>query len=415
MPSGHQPPPGVTRSATATSSRAAEVLRLARSPLGVVLVLVFLIDSMTALVVIAFGNSFLIETVHAPASYPAYELGIYGFVKLVTAPAGGWILDRARTPLVIAFIYATEAAGLGITLSTGSANGFLVGVGFLSTGIALAWLLVFHALGHAADAKVRGAATAYVGLVSAGASACGFGLAALLGQLAFWEAAFLVGFALATAAAALMFRLPRRRAAPEREERADRTTGRAANSDRRRRLIAGTVIFAHFVAVTSTLAVFGPFVLRSLHLSLLRAGFYLLPAGCVAALSMLAMGRLSRQGNRLREVAALYALGALSVLLAATVHEAWLFAFVAIPLAVAMGGAQPLLNASLLDVSHSSEDTGQALGWLFFAEGLGSVAGPMLIGLVISAAGIRDAVVALGLLEALIVAVSLAGSRATRI
>ncbi len=406
--------PAATPSGAATSR--SETLRaILHSPLGLLLALVFATDAMTSLVVIAFGNSYLIETRHAPASYPAYALGIYGFVKLVTAPIGGWLLDRVRVAVIVMFIYATEAGGLLIILGTGSANGFLVGVGFLSTGIALAWLLVFHALGDASDPDARASATAYVGLVSAAATATGFGLAAVLAQIEWWESAFLAALFMCTASAFLLLRLypPRSRAGRGHQEPPAGDT--VPPPIGRRRVVAAVVIFMHFVAMTATLAVFGPFILRSLHLSLLRAGFLLTPAAAVAALSMLASGRLSRHGNRLREVAVLYALGALVVLVCAFVHSPWVFAIVAIPLGVALAGAQPLLNASLLDVSHGGSDTGTVLGWLFFAEGLGSVAGPLIIGVVISAAGIREAVVVLSIIESLMVVLAAGSSRATRI
>ena len=370
---------------------------------------------MTALVVIAYGNSYLIETRHAPASYPAYALGIYGLVKLITAPAGGWLLDRVRVAYIVAFIYTCEAGGLLIILVTGSANGFLAGVGFLSTGIAIAWLLVFHALGDTSEADIRASSTAYVGLVSAAATATGFGLAAVFGEFSWWESAFVTGLVMATASVLLMLRVypPGARAGRRRLEIP--TADAPPVAGRRRQVVAGVVIFAHFVAMTATLAVFGPFILRSLHLSLLKAGFLLIPAAAVGAGSMLLAGKLSKHGNRLREVAALYALGAISVLAAAFVHSPWVFGLVAIPLAIALAGAQPLLNASLLDVSHGSDDTGVVLGWLFFAEGLGSVAGPLLIAIVISTAGIRDAVVALSILESAMVAIAFVSSRTTRI
>src|SRR6185312_8774850 len=162
--------------------------------------------------------------------------------------------------------------------------------------------------------------------------------------------------------------------------------------------------------VTATIAAFGPFVLRTLDLTLLRAGGVLVPAAGAAALGMFLAGRWSRRGNRLREVAVLYALGSGAVLAAAAVHNPWLFGLVAIPLAFSVGGAQPLLNASLLDVSHSADQTGTVLGWLFFAEGLGSVTGPVIIGAVISVSGVRDAVVAISILDACIVALASSGS-----
>jgi len=406
--------PAETRFEAATSKREslAETLR---SPLGILLALVFATDAMTSLVVIAFGNSYLIETRHAPASYPAYALGIYGLVKLITAPAGGWLLDRVRVAVIVAFVYGCQAGGLLVILGTGSANGFLVGVGFLSTGIAIAWLLVFHALGDASNPDARASSTAYVGLVSAAATATGFGLAAVLAQVEWWESAFLVALVMCTASAVLLLRLYPPGSRAGRRDREPAAPDAEPLPMGRRRVLAGIVIFMHFVAMTATLAVFGPFILRSLHLSLLKAGFLLAPAGGVAVLAMLLSGRWSRHGNRLREVAALYALGAIVVLGAAFVHSPWVFALIAIPLAVALAGTQPLLNASLLDVSHGGGDTGTVLGWLFFAEGLGSVVGPLLIGLVISAAGIRDAVVVLSIIESAMVVIAFGSSRATRI
>lgn len=375
----------------------------------------FTIDSMTALVVIAFSNSYLIETRHAPASYPAYALGIYGFVKLLAAPAGGWLLDRVRAGLVVAFILAVELSGLLVILGTQSANGYLAGVALLSTGIAVAWLVVFHALGDASNPEVRATATAYVGLTSAAATATGFGLAAVIGETPFWRVVILCAVVLCIASAMMLFRLYPRGAPIGRVTHAE-SGAKPASIDRRRQLIAGAVIFAHFTAGTATLAAFGPFVLRTLDLTLLRTALLLAPAGVVGAAAMFVAGRRSREGNRLREVGALYAIGAGTVLIAATLTNVWLFAIVAIPLAFAIAGAQPLLNASLLDVSQSAHRTGTVLGWMFFAEGLGSVAGPMIIAVVISASdSVRAAVFTLSILYSCVVFLAIGGSRSTQL
>ena len=70
--------------------------------LRVLLAAVFSVDALTALVVIAYSNSYLIDVLRASSAYPAYALAIYGFVKLVTAPAGGcssprvWEASRGR-------------------------------------------------------------------------------------------------------------------------------------------------------------------------------------------------------------------------------------------------------------------------------------------------------------------------------
>jgi predicted MFS family arabinose efflux permease len=410
-PSSRPLPPAAHLSATATPSWRQQLLN---PRILVLLAVVFSIDCMTGLVVIAFANSYLIETRHAPASYPAYALGIYGFVKLVAAPVGGWILDRVRAGTVVGFVCTVELLGLAVILLTETANGFLAGVGFLSTGIAVAWLLVFHALGDASDADVRASATAYVGLTSAAATATGFGIAAIVGETNYWRIAFFIALGLASVSSILLWRLyPAGHRIGSSVPVAEIAT---TPVDRRRQLIAGAVIFGHFVAVTATIAVFGPFVVRTLDLSLLHAGVLLLPAGGVAAGAMFVAGRISKPDNRLREVAMLYAVGAIAVLFAAGVHSPWVFALVAIPLALSIGGSQPLLNASLLDVSHSADRTGTVLGWLFFAEGLGSVVGPMVIAEMIDVSGtVRAGVVLLSILDGGMVILALAGSRLTKL
>jgi MFS family permease len=370
---------------------------------------------MTALVVIAFSNSYLIETRHAPASYPAYALGIYGLVKLIAAPVGGWVLDRARAGVVVAFIFAVEFAGLFVILATQTANGFLAGVALLSTGIAIAWLVVFHALGDASDGDVRATATAYVGLTSAAATATGFGLAAVIGETPFRRVVIASALILCGISTAVLFRLYPRGEPVGRITPAEELTA-TTRPDRNRQLIAAAVIFAHFTAVTATLAAFGPFVLRTLDLTLLRTAVLLAPAAAVGAAAMFIAGRRSKEGNRLREVGILYAIGAVTVLVAATVTNVWVFAVVAIPLALAIAGAQPLLNASLLDVSQSADRTGTVLGWMFFAEGLGSVAGPMAVAVVISASdSVRASVVTLSILYSAVVFLAVGGSRSTRL
>ena len=379
---------------------------------------VFSVDALTALVVIAYSNTYLIDVRQAPSSYPAYALGIYGLVKLITAPAGGWVLDRVRIRTVVVFVWGIEALGLALIVGTASAHGFLVGVGLLSTGIALSWLILFHALGDARDATARGSATAYMGLTSVAAAAAGVGAAALISETHYWQLAFGLAFVLASVAAALMGWLFFGRKTPARGAR--RVVPDLQGSPRMEqhtKVIAGTIIFAHFLLVTATIAVFGPFALRTLDLTLLHAGILLVPAGLAGAGSMVIVGRRSRHGNRLREVALLYALAAGAVFVTAGVKNELLFALLAVPFAIALGGAQPLLNASLLDVSHADErgSPGATLGWLFFAEGLGSVAGPLLVGGVIAIGGVREGMVAVGLAGCALAIGALLGSRAVRL
>jgi MFS family permease len=376
---------------------------------------VFALDALTTLVVIAYGNSYLINTLGAPAAYPAYALGIYGFVKLLTAPAGGWLLDKVRSTFVIATASVLELCGLVIILATNTAAGYLAGVGTLSTGIALAWLVVFHALGAGSDPEARGAATAYMGLTSISATAVGFGIAALVSETRYWQIAFAAGIALSIAATAAMLRVDRGPAqllAGHVEAGLPRLQ---AENRRRLRIIAGTVVFAHFAVVTATLGAFGPFVLRTLDLSLLDAGLLLAPAGLAGALAMYIAGRRSKHGRRLSELALLYGLAAAAVAWMLAAHGPVLFALAAVPLAIALGGVTPLLNASLLDAARAGERSGAALGWLFFAEGLGSVVGPAAIGATISVSGVREGLAGLACAIALLAITAAVGGRLARL
>ncbi len=272
IPSGHPLRRDATFSASAISSTAGEFFR---SPLRNLLAVVFTIDCMTALVVIAFSNSYLIDTRHSPPAYPAYALGIYGFVKLVTAPIGGWLLDRVRAGLVVAFVLAIEMLGFVVILSTGTAVGLLAGVALLSAGIAMAWLVVFSSPWRRNRPDVRASATAYVGLTSTAATGTGFAIAAVIGETPYWAAAFVAGVVLAAASSFVLWQLyPPGRTVGRTVAPAESDNPGAA-VDRRRQVVAGLVIFAHFTAVTGTLAAFGPFVLRTLDLTLLRAGVLL--------------------------------------------------------------------------------------------------------------------------------------------
>ncbi|MEO8219132.1 MAG: MFS transporter [Acidobacteriota bacterium] len=410
--SGHPNPPGGTPFEAADSSGTwTPSLRL-------LLAAVFSVDALTALVVIAYSNTYLIDIRQAPSAYPAYALGIYGLVKLITAPVGGWLLDRVRIRTVIVFVWGIEASGLAIIVATASARGFLGGVGLLSTGIAISWLILFHALGDARDAEARGSATAYMGLTSAAATGAGVGIAALISETSYWRLAFGVGLVLASISVGLMARLflGRRPAGPV-APLAPAAMDAAPPMEHRTKIIAGTMIFAHFVLVTATIADFGPFVLRTLDLTLLHAGILLVPAGFAGAASMVVIGRRSKHGNRLKEVAVLYAVAAIAIFAIARVGDELLFGLIAIPFAISLGGAQPLLNASLLDVSHADQrsSTGQALGWLFFAEGLGSVAGPLLVGTVIALGGVREGMVALGLIGCGLAIGAMLGSKSVRL
>jgi MFS family permease len=409
---------GVRLSVTAISDSSSDSRLSLRSRAGLrtlapILAAVFATDAMTALVVIGYGNSYLIKTLDSPASYPAYALGVYGLVKLLSAPIGGRILDRVRSSFVAVVALALDLVGYGVILGTHSASGYLVGVGVLSTGIALAWLIVFHAVGGTSTPSERGAASAYMGLTSIGAMGMGFGIAALVGETRYWQVAFGIGIALALLSTVALLRLTFSTAL----KAVGATSARPAEpaSSQAVRRFAFVFAFAHFAVMTAMLGAFGPFALRTLGLSLLQIALFLLPAAAGGAGAMYLAGRSSRHGRRLRELAALYALAAVALLAMGGVHHPLLFGLIAVPLAVALGGVYPLMNASLLDAARAGERSGSALGWLFFAEGLGSVMGPLAIGTMIDLAGVRAGILGMGVGVLVLAAAAGGASRVVRL
>jgi len=158
---------------------------------------------------------------------------------------------------------------------------------------------------------------------------------------------------------------------------------------------AALAVFLHFAVATSVAGVFGAFVLRTLDLPLLRGGILLVPAAGAGGLAMLLGGRLSRPGRRLLEVAAVYVAGSAGAAALAFADSEVAFALSALPLGLALGGAVPILNAAVLDVATSSGRTGRSLGWMFLAQGMGTVGGPAVAGGIMALRGPREALAAI--------------------
>ncbi len=397
---------------TAISDRVAAVRGswIPPRPFALTLAAVFSLDTVTALVVIGYGNHYLINVLDSPSSYPAYALGIHGVVKLAAAPPGGWLIERLRAGRVIALAGVCSVGGLLEVLATASAGGYFAGVALLSLGSALAWLHVFNVVGAGHEASERGGAMASMGLVSITATGAGLALAALVGGTSYWELAFLGGAVLSVGTTALL--LSGGPARGTETPGTDPETVGSATGLGRKRVVAAMVIFAHFALVSALLAAAAPLALRTLHLSLLETGVAILPAGLVGAGAMLLFGRTSQAGRRLPVAALLYATAAAALVALGVVGGPLYFGLAAIPLAAGLGGVTPIVNASLVDASHSGEHSGVALGYLFFAEGLGSIAGPLIVGAVISIVDVRGGVMTAAGVAVLLAALAGAGSKA---
>jgi MFS family permease len=233
-----------------------------------------------------------------------------------------------------------------------------------------------------------------------------------------WQVAFGVGVGCAVVSGALLYSIAALANAGARGRgETPRASGRREGAETqslipgRLQAVAATNGLVHSAAVAGVGGIFGPFVLHTLDLSLLHGSILLLPAIGTGAASMWLAGRRSRPGRRLRELALCYAVGAVTLAGLIFVESSAAFAIVAVGLGVAIGGATPLMGATILDVSHRGEARASILGWLFFAQGIGSVAGPVAVGVVISLLGVREAVAFLGAFDAVVVALLLGSSR----
>jgi MFS family permease len=379
-----------------------------------VLAAVFALDALTTLIITGYGNSYLLKTLDAPPSYPAFALGVYGFVRFVAGPAGGWLTDHSRPVVAVAVAGGLQVAGVAVMLAFGTAEAFVAGAAILSAGTTLMWLLVFRALADSVMAAERGVATAYLGLTSAVSIGAGFAAAALLAESAS-SVVFITGIVLGCVSAGLLsqaFGTPiRRRSIADSSTSLQAVSGPPARAE----LAAATVVFMHFLAVNATVVAFSPFALELLDLTLLKLTALLAPAALAGGLAMLLAGRRSQPGRRMREAMPLYALGAVALLLA-TLASDWIwFGTGMVAVGIAMGGTTPLLNSSRIDLSTAGPRPGQVLGRLIFAEGLGSVVGPILIGLVISTGDIRAGAVVAAAAFAVLALLTGAASRAVRL
>lgn len=393
--------------------RAVRAVVGAERPVRFTLAAVFVLDVLTTLVVAAYGNSYLVKTLDAPPSYPAFALGTYGFMKLVMAPVGGWLTDRARPSLNLTLAAALQVLGVTVMLIDRTAEAYIAGAGVLAAGATLLWLLVFHALATNVAAEERGAASASLGVVSVVSIGFGFAVAAVLAETT-PTLVFAVGVGLAFISAALLAPAfpgevrPRRATGEEPRDSGGWRPGRVE-------AMATAIAFGHFLCVNATIAALSPFALGRLDLSLLQLGVALAPGAAAGGLAMLAFGRRSREGHRMREMAPLYALGAAGLLLVAAVPEWLWFAGAMVAVGATLGGTMPLLNASRIDLSAQTAAPGRMFGRLLFAEGLGSVVGPLAAGLVIAASDERAGTLAAGLTFAALAVLAAYAARAVRL
>jgi hypothetical protein len=191
----------------------------------------------------------------------------------------------------------------------------------------------------------------------------------------------------------------------------------AETAERGQRLVAaallGLIVLIDYAAFTALAGTYGPYVRRTLDITLLRAGVYLLPAGIAALAALLLAARWSKPGRRLFEMAPLFLLSGAGALGLAAVSIPLAAGAFAILLAAGAGGVTPIIAAAMIEQGDSA-NRGVVVGTLMSVEGLGGVAGPAAAALIITVASPGAAMGAIGITFVALAPMTLAAARAGR-
>ena len=381
----------------------AEEIQIRRPALLFVLAMAFVQDSLHGLIFLSAMNHYLLDVLEASPGLPGYTLSLYGGTKLLVHPIAGRLLDRTSPRLVFVLVAGMQVAGAGVLLSWQSLAGFLFATVLLAIGSAGMWPLVYEAVARTQEPGARTRVTGLMAIAGYLATGTGFGLGVLLSDLAPLRAIFLL--ALAVAAFPLVFfrsgvLATGKDAASETTQAPDRPGARRHAT--RALVIFGVVVLLDYSAISSLAGIYGPYVRLTLDITLLHAVALLAPAGLVALGALSVAARYSRPGRRFREMALLYGASAAGALGLALTTTPWVASLAAIPLAVGAGGVGPIVAASVIDLS-GERGRGTVIGSLMSVEGLGSVAGPALVALVVDLVSLRSAFACIAATFALLV------------
>jgi MFS family permease len=351
-----------------------------RGALVVILVAAFSQDAVWGLIFLSYMNHYLLDVLRASPGLPGYTLALYGGCKLGIHPIAGRLIDRISPRFVFRAAFVIEVAGTLVLLFVQSLGGFLVASGLLAIGSAGIWPLVYDTVARTQPPAAHSRVTGLLSLSGYIATGFGFVIGVVAGHFSARFIAFGVVLALVAAPVLLqgssaLDKVARVKIlAPEvRASLRDRLSGI---------LIFGTIIFVDYSAITSLAGVYGPYVRLTLHITLLRTSVMLAPAGAAALLGLYVASRWSRPGRRLVEMCFCFALSAAGAFGLAATSSPWFAAAFAIPLAAGAGGISPIIAASMIE-QGGQNDRGLVLGTLMSIEGIGAVAGPALMAVII--------------------------------
>ncbi len=390
---------------------------LDRRTLAPLVVLAFAQDAIYALVFLSFMNHYLLGVLKASAALPAYTLALYGAARLVTHPLAGKLIDATSARLVLRLSIVAQLLAVGLLLAVQSLAAFLIAAVLLAVGYASIWPLIYETLARTQPSETHSKAAGTLAIVGYIATGFGFLCGVLIGRLVHRSAPFLLTGALVALAGLTQgsraFAASPGVAPGPGADMDGAPAGLAppgTSGQRGRLLFFGLIMFLDFAAISSLAGVYGPFTRISLGINLARTTLVLLPAGAAAAVSLYWMSKYSRPQRRLREMSVLYLLAGAGALGLAVSPTPWAALFVAIALGAGLGGIGPIVAATVVDLSGTS-NRGAIVGSLLAIEGLGSVAGPLTVGLVTDLLNPRAGMAAIGAIFVALVAVTASGVR----
>lgn len=359
--------------------------------------LAFSQDAVYGLVFLSYMNHYLLDLLDTAPGLPAYTLALFGALKLIVHPIAGRLLDHTSPRVLFRAATALQVAGLVLVVLVHTLWAFLVATCLLAAGSAVIWPLLYELIARTQRPELHSQATGIITFAGYIATGAGFALGVLATNFGPWRTAFFLTLALVLLPVAgdhmaALDRAPHQ-LPPHPVQSRSSPHPRPPRVSLRARLQSAAffavIVFIDYAAVTSLAGVYGPYVRRTLDITLLRTSLMLVPAAAVALLALVVASRYSRPRRRLAEMALCFFISALGALGLAMAPSPWLAAGAATLLAAGAGGVGPIIAAAMIEQGGGPAGRGFVIGTLMSIEGLGGVLGPALMAAAISASGPR--------------------------
>jgi predicted MFS family arabinose efflux permease len=348
--------------------------RASRDALVTVAAVAFLHDFIFGYVFLSSMNHYLLDVLHSGAGLPAFVIALSGLAAVAVQPLSGKHLDRfsPRSPLAATLL--ADVTGLTVILLVDNEFGFLGGSLLIAAGISAVWPLIFTLLRRTQPEGTRAASGLILTAAGIGGSSLGLATGVLASAHLHWQLTFILAFVPVVLSAIALF-------SPflAGVHRSDSET--EARPTVRHVALLGSLILVNSAAVSALLGLYGPFLRRTLGVSLGGGLALMLPAGLVALAILGVSTRYSRGSHRLIEIGFLFLLAGVGALLLASAPSPFIAALVAPLLFAGMATVEPVLNAAIIDAG-TGDNAGQTFGALLSFRQAGVIAGPAAVGLV---------------------------------